>query len=577
MKTLLHILQNYRLQKKDFWIYISTSVILGAIFLLFPPLINIIWGIIENNGSRDDLFFWSGISFALLIIASVFWYAETILDAKIWGELFTRKYHDYRKILLEKNYKHILDTWSGKLISRFSRGIEGELTVFYAIIEIFTTAVLRGFVIIIILAFMLPELLWIVVISTTLIIILNTIIRKKLKELTDQENEIYESNDRLSVRIINSFLDVRLFGKKQAELKNSQKTLKEIPNINVQIRRLHTSIYIVLFFMIKSLEILAYAFIGYQILQDTNSFAFLMMITAYLWGLWHPIDLAINNINLITKNLQAYHKLQDFLSLPNEIRDGSETFVYKKWAIDIQNLDFSYEWKNSVLKNINISFLPGKKNALIGSSGGGKSTITKLLLRFFDYQDGSITIDGQDLKQIQMETLYQHIGYLPQEPSIFDGTIRENLLYAIWDNQECTEDQIRDALKKAQIQDMIDKLEKWLDTEVGERGLKLSGGEKQRLAIARLFLKNPDIIILDEPTSALDSVSKEKITQALQVLTQNKTSIIIAHRLQTIIDADQIILIDQGQVLDTGTHTDLITTSEKYKHLVSLQQGGMIQ
>ncbi|USN58248.1 MAG: ATP-binding cassette domain-containing protein [Candidatus Peribacteria bacterium] len=228
----------------------------------------------------------------------------------------------------------------------------------------------------------------------------------------------------------------------------------------------------------------------------------------------------------------------------------------------------------------------GKKNAIIGHSGGGKSTIVKMLLRLYDYQSGSIQIDGQDLKSFKIDTLYQHIGYLPQEPAIFDGTIRENLEYALNIDKRVKDkgksnmydDAIMwKALKDAQVDDMVRNLEHGLDTEVGEKGIKLSGGEKQRLAIARIFLKNLEIIILDEPTSALDSISEDKITASLNELMQGKTSIVIAHRLQTVMNADNIVIIENGKIADEGTHTELLKKSKIYKKLVDLQHGRLVE
>jgi ATP-binding cassette subfamily B protein len=218
-----------------------------------------------------------------------------------------------------------------------------------------------------------------------------------------------------------------------------------------------------------------------------------------------------------------------------------------------------------------LDFLPWKKNALVWHSWGWKSTIIKLILRLFDYQKWEILIDWQDLKNLKIETLYKSIWYLPQDPAIFDWTIRENLEYAFKDNKKYNDEVLLEALKKARIYDMVKKSKDQLESEIWEKWIKLSGWEKQRLAIARIFLRKPDIIILDEPTSALDSISESKITKTLEELLKWKTSIIIAHRLQTIMKSDKIIVIEEWKIEAQWNHKELIEKSKTYKKLVSLQ------
>ena len=214
---------------------------------------------------------------------------------------------------------------------------------------------------------------------------------------------------------------------------------------------------------------------------------------------------------------------------------------------------------------------------------------TKLILRLYDIQKWELLIDWQDIKDLDINSFYKEIWYLPQEPAIFDWTIRENMEYAFNEiplsqpfpprekGVEQKENLIWEALKKAKIDDMIKWLEKWLDTEVGEKWIKLSWWEKQRLAIARIFLKNPKIIILDEPTSALDSISEAKVVESLDELTKWKTSIVIAHRLQTVMKSDKIIVIENWKIESQWTHKELINKSETYKTLVDLQNWKILE
>jgi ABC-type multidrug transport system fused ATPase/permease subunit len=272
--------------------------------------------------------------------------------------------------------------------------------------------------------------------------------------------------------------------------------------------------------------------------------------------------------------------LQKFLDTPNKIKNWRKKYVYEKWKIEIKNLDFAYNKDKQIFKNLNLEFLANKKNALIGHSWWWKSTIIKLILRLYDYEKWEILIDNQELKSLKIESFYKEIWYLSQEPWVFDGTIRENLEYAFDDNilgNENREKLIWEALKKAQIDEMVKNFKKWLDTEIWEKWVKLSWWEKQRLAIARIFLKNPKIVILDEPTSALDSISEYKITKALDELTKWRTSIIIAHRLQTVMQSDKIIVLENWKIEAEWKHKDLLKKSKIYKTLVDLQNGVILE
>ncbi len=424
----------------------------------------------------------------------------------------------------------------------------------------------------ILLLFMLFFLFWI-----------NFYISPKLRDYTKKENLVYEKSNRILVKMIQDFITIKIFWKQEKEINLSEKNLNEIPLLRVKIKRLHTFIYISLFFFIKWFEISLYIIFGYFILKWELSIALLTMLISYLWVMWNPIDSAIREINRITQSFQSYKKLASFIEQPNQIKNWTKEYKFKEWKIEFKNVDFGYSEKNKIFENLNLEFKAGEKNALVGHSWGGKSTIIKILLRLYDYQKWEILIDNQELKSLKIESFYKEIWYLPQEPGIFDGTIRENMEYAFDPSPQSSpkvdeaDYLIWKALEKAQIAEMVKKLEKWLDTEVGEKWIKLSWWEKQRLAIARIFLKNPKIIILDEPTSALDSISEAKITKALDELMKWKTAIIIAHRLQTVIHSNKITVLENWKIENEGTHKELIKKSKVYKTLVDLQNGKIVE
>jgi ATP-binding cassette subfamily B protein len=262
--------------------------------------------------------------------------------------------------------------------------------------------------------------------------------------------------------------------------------------------------------------------------------------------------------------------------IKNEIKDKchAKNLKIKKGFIEFKNVTFGFEEKNKLFNNFNLKIKPNEKIALVGHSGSGKTTIVKLLNRLYDVNEGSIKIDGKDIREFKQESLRSETGIVPQEPILFDDTIYNNIKFA---KPRAKRKEIMEAIKLAQLEKIIKNLPKKENTVVGERGIKLSGGEKQRVSIARAILANKKILILDEATSALDSQTEHDIQKALEVLLEGRTSIIIAHRLSTIMDADRIIVLDKGKIVEEGNHKELIRKKGYYYKLWNLQSGGYLQ
>ncbi|HSJ67583.1 MAG TPA: ABC transporter ATP-binding protein, partial [Anditalea sp.] len=283
-----------------------------------------------------------------------------------------------------------------------------------------------------------------------------------------------------------------------------------------------------------------------------------------------PAKAITESFSTVHSGIAAGERVLQLIDEQPEIVDapGAKVLPMFEKEIRLSSVNFSYPGRE-VLKNIDIIIPKGKTVALVGPSGGGKSTLMDLIPRFIEPQEGTITVDGHDITKVTMESLRKHIGVVNQESILFNDTIRNNIAFG---NPDASMEEIIEAAKIANAHDFILQTEYGYDTNIGDRGMKLSGGQKQRLCIARAVLKNPPIMLLDEATSALDTESEKLVQDALNKLMQNRTSLVIAHRLSTIQNADMIIVLEDGKIIEKGTHQDLLVNEGIYRKLVDMQQ-----
>jgi ABC-type multidrug transport system fused ATPase/permease subunit len=483
----------------------------------------------------------------------------------------------YRPIVLKKENLYFEKTGTGKAQSIIENGLNTWARTLNDSIWYITRIVVAIVLGVVVISKVNHNLLFLFFGLIILAVYFNYLFRKLKYKIDLEQKDVRNLYNAFSVRSIMSRNEIIYSNKIQEET-------NKLHNLKLQEHKLgvRSDIYGALsvvpgemmFLMLPFIGTIIYLYFNYVDFKSENiallvSFVYFSsrmsgMVWQFMGFMW-----------IVMENFPDIKKFWDFLDNTPEIKnyETGEKFIHTGGDIKLENITFKYD-DELVLNNLSLSVAAGTKLALVGRSGSGKTTIAKLIAGYLRSQQGKVLVDGQDLNTVSLKSYYKYIGYLTQEPSVFDGTIKENMLYAVdkKDSASVTEKEIEIALEKAQC-DFVFKLKKGMHTEIGEKGVRLSGGERQRLAIAKLFLKNPEIIILDEPTSALDSFSEEKVSKSLQELFKGRTTIIIAHRLQTVRNADRIIVLENGQILEDSTHQDLVEQKGKYYEMLNLQSG----
>ncbi|MBQ8951774.1 MAG: ABC transporter ATP-binding protein [Eubacterium sp.] len=390
---------------------------------------------------------------------------------------------------------------------------------------------------------------------------------REAQDCNDEVNGIL--NETLSV---SGQLLVKLFGKEEQEYQRYEEVNRRMIKLHIKERMAGRWFFVVLTTVTSIGPMLLYLVGGILMMKFDSSITVgdITVLVALLGKTYMPVNSLLNIQVDWIRSMALFTRIFEYFDMKIEIENPKNAVIpdTASGEVEFEHVNFSYDEDRQILKDISFKLESGRSVAIVGPSGSGKSTIINLIPRLYDVKSGSVSFDGVDVKQLDLNFLRRNVGVVSQETYLFNGSIRDNLLYA---KPDATEEEMIEVCRKANIYEFIENQEKGFDTLVGNRGLKLSGGEKQRLSIARVLLKNPALLIFDEATSALDSISESKIQEAIDPIIKERTSILIAHRLSTILAADEILVVKDGEIVERGHHKELVELGGVYTELYNTQ------
>jgi ATP-binding cassette subfamily B protein len=581
-KKVMSVFGHYRkaIGKKMFYALMANGLLFGMgaliTMVIIPNYYKNIIDAVTSGASFDTIVYIIGTIFIAACIQTLFDRLYEHYDARNISKIFNYNAAYALEHTTTHSYQFFANNFTGSLITKIKRFVTSidqlygimvrdfllaGISVIGVLVVLFINNILLGAI----------ALLWFTIFFSVMVSF------TKIRIPLEQEKSKMESKVTGVISdIITNIINLKLFSSKKREQKDFDLLLKEDDRIRMKTWRMANRAY------------------TWQSIITLCAQVSLIYTSVWLWskGLITPGTIVLtisygqilfNRLGFLGSSIRrftdAYTNAKEFTDLLNEqveITDPTKPEVLAVTEGNVKFNDVSFAYKNGrpIFENFDLEIKSGEKVGIIGTSGAGKTTVTKLILRFADVTGGSITIDGQDIRNITQDDLRSVVSYVPQDPILFHRSLRENIAYG---RPDATEEEIIEASKEAHCHEFISGLEHGYDTLVGERGIKLSGGERQRVAIARAILKNAPVLILDEATSSLDSVSETHIKEALDRLMQGKTTIVIAHRLSTIEKMDRIIVLEKGEIVEEGSHRELLAKKGTYFNFWNHQNGGFIE
>lgn len=566
MKLLHRFYTYYKPYKGLFVLDFGCAILAALLELAFPLALNYVIDVLLPGGNWIRVLYACLMLLGIYVISSFLHYVVTYYGHKLGINIET----DMRRKLFERiqrlSFRFFDNNKTGHLVSRMTNDVMdmGEVA-HHAPEDLFIAlmTLVGAFVIMVTINWQLAVLTFIIVplmiwVSLYFSRKMNAAFKKMYGDIANYNARV--ENNVSGMRVVQAFAneehEIRRFAENNEAFRQTKLTTYRFMAWNSSVS----------FIMMKFVSLFVIVCGAWYVMQDQMSygelFAFVMLSNVFLG----PIRTINSMIETIPKGLAGFKRYLELMDLEPDVKEASNAKAVKNLRGDIEfrDVSFGYEPGKTIFNGLKLSIRAGETVAFVGPSGGGKTTLCSLLPRFYDVEEGSIRIDGLDIRGMTLRSLREQIGIVQQDVFLFDGTIRENIAYAKLDAKE---EELWEAAERAQLAEMIRSLPEGMDTLIGERGVKLSGGQKQRLSIARIFLKNPPILILDEATSALDTETEAAIQLALTELSQGRTTLVIAHRLATIRHADRILVVAGQRIAEEGNHDSLLAAGGLYSRL----------
>ena len=572
IKRILSYLKPYWVQ----FVFVFLAILISAVVGLLPSIIT--GRIVDEALINKDMKLLIQLllaAFATLIVSQVIGVLETYINAWISQRIIFDMRNQMYSHLQYMSHSFFTTEKQGDIITRMNTDISGVSTIISGTLS----SVVSNLATVITTMVALFSMSWQLALVGIVVIPMLVLPTKRVgKNQWQIRSDSQEKNDEMN-QLINETLSVsgsmlvKLFTREKREIEKFKKVNEEVSRLSMKEMRSGSWFRVVMGMFTQVGPLLIYFAGGYLIIgqiDETLTVGTITAIVALINRLYRPVQSLLDVSVEFTRSLALFTRIFDYFDMEETVANpvnGKKPDVKNK-EISYEHVAFSYVPEKPLLTDVDFTVPGGNMYAIVGPSGSGKSTVVNFIPRLYDVCGGSVKIAGVDVRDIDLEYLRQNVGVVTQETYLFNGTIKDNLLYA---KDDATDEEIIEACKTASIHDFIMNQPDGYQTEVGNRGLKLSGGEKQRLSIARVILKNPAILILDEATSALDSISENAIQDALTALMQNRTSIVIAHRLSTILKADKILVVKDGIIKEQGTHDELLSLNGVYKELYETQ------